>query len=90
MFTTIIAKLLRLFPNQAKKKPMIPLQHVKMKKEVLVETSVQLTYISFYYPLGAKEEQLPVYINFHGRAFIMNERRWMILIVASWPTRQGV
>lgn len=32
MFTTIIAKLLRLLPNQAKKTPMIPLQQVKMKK----------------------------------------------------------
>ncbi|UOR13852.1 alpha/beta hydrolase [Halobacillus amylolyticus] len=74
MFTTPIAKLLRLFPNQAKKKPMIPLQQVKMKKEVIVETSVQLTYISFYYPLGAEKEKLPVYINFHGGAFIMNEK----------------
>ncbi|MFD9627617.1 alpha/beta hydrolase [Peribacillus muralis] len=74
MFTTIIAKLLRLLPNQAKKTPMIPLQQVKMKKNVLVETSVQRTYLSLYYPLGAKQEKLPVYINFHGGAFIMHEK----------------
>ncbi len=74
MFTTPIAKLLRLVPNQAKKNPMIPLQQIKMKKEVIVETSVQLTYISFYYPLGVAKEKLPVYINFHGGAFIMNEK----------------
>ncbi|MGE6377686.1 alpha/beta hydrolase [Peribacillus muralis] len=74
MFTTIIAKLLRLLPNEAKKTPMIPLQQVKMKKNVLVETSVQRTYLSLYYPLEAKMEKLPVYINFHGGAFIMNEK----------------
>ncbi|MFJ7754322.1 alpha/beta hydrolase [Peribacillus muralis] len=74
MFTTIIAKLLRLLPNEAKKTPMIPLQQVKMKKNVLVETSVQRTYLSLYYPLEAIQEKLPVYINFHGGAFIMNEK----------------
>lgn len=74
MYTLIIAKCLRLLPNQAKKTPMIPLQDVKMKKDVLVETSVQPTPISIYYPLKANQEKLPVYINFHGGAFIMNEK----------------
>ncbi|GAA0599088.1 alpha/beta hydrolase [Virgibacillus siamensis] len=74
MFTAIIVRLLRLFPNQAKKTPMIPLELVRTKREVLVDTSVQPTYISFYYPLGVEQKKLPVYINFHGGAFIMNEK----------------
>lgn len=74
MFTAIIAKLLRLLPNQAKKTPMIPRQEVEMKKDVVVETSVQPTHISLYYPLGAHQKKFPVYINFHGGAFIMNEK----------------
>ncbi|WP_367281438.1 alpha/beta hydrolase [Planococcus shixiaomingii] len=49
-------------------------QPVKEKKDFLVDTSVQPTYLSFYYPLGAKQENYPVYINFHGGAFIMNEK----------------
>jgi acetyl esterase len=74
MFTVTIARLLRLLPNQAKKTPMLPLQKVKMKKDVIVETSVQPTAISLYYPLEAKQKKFPVYINFHGGAFIMNEK----------------
>lgn len=74
MFTVIIAKLLRLLPNQAKKTPMIPFQPVKMKKDVEVETSVKPTKISLYYPLEARQKKFPVYINFHGGAFIMHEK----------------
>ncbi|MFD2212365.1 alpha/beta hydrolase [Metabacillus endolithicus] len=74
MFTVMIAKLLRFLPNQAKKTHMIPLQQVKMKKDVVVETSVHPTNISLYYPLEAKQKKFPVYINFHGGAFIMNEK----------------
>ncbi|WP_286182594.1 alpha/beta hydrolase [Bacillus sp. ISL-55] len=70
----MIAKLLRLLPNQAKKTPMIPFQQVKMKKDVEVETSVKPTNVSLYYPLEAREKKFPVYINFHGGAFIMNEK----------------
>lgn len=73
-FTTIIAKILRLLPNQSKKTSMVPLQPVKMKKEMIVETSVQHTKIALYYPLNAAQKKLPVYINFHGGAFIMNEK----------------
>lgn len=47
MFTFIIARLLRLLPNQAKKTPMISPTPIKTKKEILVDTSVQPTYISF-------------------------------------------
>ncbi|MET1030046.1 alpha/beta hydrolase [Domibacillus tundrae] len=74
MFTVMIAKLLRLLPNQAKKTPMIPFQPVKMKKDVEVETSVKPTNISLYYPLEARQKKFPVYINFHGGAFIMHEK----------------
>lgn len=74
MFTVAIAKLLRLLPNQAKKTPMIPFQPVKMKKGVIVETSVKPTHISLYYPFEARRKKFPVYINFHGGAFIMNEK----------------
>lgn len=74
MFTVMIAKLLRLLPNQAKKTPMIPFQPVKMKKDVEVETSVKSTNISLYYPLEARQKKFPVYINFHGGAFIMHEK----------------
>ncbi|NEY73420.1 alpha/beta hydrolase [Bacillus mesophilus] len=70
----MIAKLLRLLPNEAKKTPMLPFQQVKMKKDVVVETSVQPTNISLYYPLEAQQKNLPVYINFHGGAFIMHEK----------------
>lgn len=74
MFPTIIAKLLRLYSDQSKNTPMIPHQKVKMKKDVVVETSVGPTFISFYYPFAAKPKKLPVYINFHGGAFIMNDK----------------
>ncbi|WP_404433111.1 alpha/beta hydrolase [Sutcliffiella horikoshii] len=74
MFTFIIAKLLRLLPNKAIKKPMIPLQDVKMKKDMLIETSVHSTKVTLYYPLKANQKKYPVYINFHGGAFIMNDK----------------
>ncbi|MCR8848119.1 alpha/beta hydrolase [Rossellomorea sp. SC111] len=74
MFPTIIAKLLRLYSNQSNKTPMIPRQKVKMKKDMLVETSVGPTSVSFYYPLAANQKKRPVYINFHGGAFIMNDK----------------
>ncbi|WGG46525.1 alpha/beta hydrolase [Rossellomorea sp. DA94] len=74
MFPMIIAKLLRLYSNQSKNPPMIPQQKVKMKKDVMVDTSIGPTSVSFYYPLRAKPKKLPVYINFHGGAFIMNDK----------------
>ncbi|WP_262380658.1 alpha/beta hydrolase [Bacillus infantis] len=74
MFTLMVAKMLRLLPNQAKKNPLITRQPVKMKKDVTVETSVQHAGISLYYPLEAEQKNFPVYINFHGGAFIMNEK----------------
>ncbi len=75
MFRVMMAKLLRLFSHQSNKTPMIPRQDVQTKKDVLVETSVGPTYVSFYYPLAAKQQKkLPVYINFHGGAFIMNDK----------------
>lgn len=74
MFTYIIAKLLRLLPNKAIKTPMIPFQNVKMKKDMLIETSVNRTKISLYYPMNTNLKKHPVYINFHGGAFIMNDK----------------
>ncbi len=73
-FTRMAARLLRLLPNQAKKMPMLPFEPVKEKKEMKVETSVKLTDISFYYPSESKLKKLPLYINFHGGAFIMHEK----------------
>jgi acetyl esterase len=74
MFQAVIAKFLRLIPDKALKNPMIPRQDVEMKKDMLVETSVAPTPISIYYPLGARMERYPVYFNFHGGAFIMNNK----------------
>ncbi|TWT26040.1 alpha/beta hydrolase [Planomicrobium sp. CPCC 101110] len=74
MLTIIGAKLLRLLPDPSLKNPTIPPQPVKTKKDFLVDTSVQPTYLSFYYPIDAEQEKLPVYINFHGGAFIMNDK----------------
>ncbi|MCP3027357.1 alpha/beta hydrolase [Halobacillus sp. A5] len=74
MLTHILAKTLRLLPNQEKKAPMVSHQQVKDKREIIIETSVKDTYISCYYPLGAADDKLPVYMNFHGGAFIMNEK----------------
>ena len=70
----IIAKLLRLFPNKAVKNPMVDHQPVKTKKDIIVDTSVGPTDISFYYPLETEKEKYPIYINFHGGAFIMNDK----------------
>ncbi|TWT09220.1 alpha/beta hydrolase [Planomicrobium sp. CPCC 101079] len=74
MLTLIGAKLLRLLPDPSLKNPTIPPQPVKTKKDFLVDTSVQPTYLSFYYPLDTEKEKFPVYINFHGGAFIMNDK----------------
>ncbi|MGI8314289.1 alpha/beta hydrolase [Halobacillus mangrovi] len=74
MITPLIAKLLRVWPNQAEKRPMVPILPVKSKKELLIETSVKPTYITCYYPLGREEHSLPAYLNLHGGAFIMNSK----------------
>ncbi|MEJ8306681.1 alpha/beta hydrolase [Saccharibacillus sacchari] len=39
-----------------------------------IETSVKTADISVYYPLEADTRKLPVYINLHGGAFIMNKK----------------
>ncbi len=74
MFKTIFAKLLRLLPNKAAKNPMIDQQPVGSKKDIMVETSIGPTAITLYYPLEAEQKKHPVYINFHGGAFIMNDK----------------
>jgi acetyl esterase len=74
MLTIIGAKLLRLLPDSSLKNPTILPQPVEKKIDFLVDTKVRPASLSFYYPLGAKQEKLPVYINFHGGAFIMNEK----------------
>jgi acetyl esterase len=74
MFRTVVAKLLRILPDKAMKTPTIPLQEVGMKKDIVVETSVGPTQVSLYYPLDGKQKKYPVYINFHGGAFIMNDK----------------
>ncbi|MFG6147113.1 alpha/beta hydrolase [Halobacillus sp. B23F22_1] len=74
MFTHIVARSLRLLPNQEKKSPMVPHQEVKGIKEIMIETSIKDTYISCYYPLEPSDKKLPAYMNFHGGAFIMNDK----------------
>ncbi|GGF20295.1 hypothetical protein GCM10010954_18820 [Halobacillus andaensis] len=74
MLTHIVARSLRLLPNQEKKAPMVPCQEVKEIREIMIETSVKDTYVSCYYPLGTSVKKLPVYMNFHGGAFIMNDK----------------
>ncbi|CAM4362970.1 hypothetical protein GCM10007362_17600 [Saccharibacillus endophyticus] len=74
MFTLMAARLLRLLPNRALKTPMLPFEPVKEKKELKVETSVTTADISFYYPLEAERDKLPVYMNLHGGAFIMHDK----------------
>ncbi|WP_271401916.1 alpha/beta hydrolase [Salinicoccus roseus] len=53
---------------------MIDQQHVESQKDIMVETSIGPTAITLYYPLEAEQKKHPVYINFHGGAFIMNEK----------------
>jgi len=74
MYKSIIANTLRFFSDQSLNTPMVPIQSVQEKKDILVETDVKDTYISCYYPKGATENNLPVYINLHGGAFIMNSK----------------
>lgn len=71
----IIAKLLRLFPNKAAKNPLVDHQPVKTKKDLIVDTSAGPTAISLYYPMETEHKKPPVYINFHGGAFIMNDMK---------------
>ncbi|WP_433958340.1 hypothetical protein [Cytobacillus horneckiae] len=58
MFTAIIAKLLRLLSNQKKKHLYSPAAS-KNEKNVVVETSVQRTNLSLYYPLESKTRKAP-------------------------------
>lgn len=74
MSKTIIAKFLRLFPDKAAKNPMVDHQPVENKEDIIVETSIGPTAISLYYPLEAEQKKHPLYINFHGGAFIMNDK----------------
>ncbi|UOQ44413.1 alpha/beta hydrolase [Halobacillus salinarum] len=74
LFKTMTARLLRLLPNKAEKKAMVPHQSISKKKDFLIETSIRDTYISCYYPKNPVRETLPVYINFHGGAFIMHSK----------------
>ncbi|MCP3030792.1 alpha/beta hydrolase [Halobacillus sp. A1] len=74
MFTHIGAKLLRTLPNEEKKSSMVTTQSVKEIKEVLIETTVKPTLVTIYYPKTAGRRKLPVYINLHGGAFIMNSK----------------
>ncbi|MFB9860010.1 alpha/beta hydrolase [Salinicoccus siamensis] len=74
MIKKIIAKLLRLRPDQSVKIPMVDLQYVKIIKDFTVESSIQPTPVTFYYPLGAEKKKQPVYINLHGGAFIMKNK----------------
>ncbi|SFJ69425.1 acetyl esterase [Halobacillus dabanensis] len=75
MFKILIARLLRLFPNQAESNLMVPFLQVHKKEDILIDTTVQPAYISCYYPSNPSGKQLPVYINLHGGAFIMNEKK---------------
>ncbi|WP_226582693.1 alpha/beta hydrolase [Halobacillus litoralis] len=74
MLSTFIARLLRLFPNQAEKTPMVPIYDVKKREDIIVDTSVEPTLITVYYPYTSIDKNHPVYINFHGGAFIMNDK----------------
>lgn len=61
-------------PQSGEKDADASLRASEGKKEMKVETSVKLTDISFYYPSESKLKKLPLYINFHGGAFIMHEK----------------
>lgn len=73
MYKFIIANLLRCLPNQAEKSTMVPKSEVEDKVDLFIETHVQDTSISCYYP-SSNSDRLPVYVNFHGGAFIMNDK----------------
>ncbi|MFQ3546031.1 alpha/beta hydrolase [Halobacillus rhizosphaerae] len=73
MITTLTANLLRLLPNQAEKKPLVEFQPVQTKTDILIDNYELSTAISCYYPIGAVERR-PVYLNFHGGAFIMHSK----------------
>ncbi|WP_406945892.1 alpha/beta hydrolase [Halobacillus sp. SY10] len=70
-----MARLLRLFPNQAERNLMVPFQYVHKKVDLIVDTGVKPTPISLYYPAVPDGKRFPVYMNMHGGAFIMNEKR---------------
>ncbi|WP_082233673.1 alpha/beta hydrolase [Halobacillus massiliensis] len=74
MLTSIAAKILRLLPNKAVLQPMVDHKEVEEVRDILIETSVKDTYITCYYPFNASNDKLPVYINFHGGAFIMHNK----------------
>lgn len=74
MFTLMAAKLLRLLPNRALKTPMLDSEPVAEKRELRIETSVKTAEVSLYYPSEAGRSPLPVYLNFHGGAFIMHDK----------------
>lgn len=74
VLTLMAARCLRLLPNQAKRTPMLPSEPVQDKKEMQIETSVKTADISFYYPSNTESHSLPVYVNFHGGAFIMHDK----------------
>lgn len=74
MYKTIIAKILRLLPNKAAKNPTVNQPPLKVRKDFVVETSIGPTAVSLYYPLEVQQKKRPVYINFHGGAFIMNDK----------------
>ncbi len=66
------AKLIRLLSSE--EDPTVDHQEVKEKKDVLIQTSVKPTDVSIYYPMNTTVEKLPVYMNLHGGAFIMNSK----------------
>ncbi|TVT27407.1 alpha/beta hydrolase [Salinicoccus cyprini] len=74
MYKVLFAKLLRSLPNKSAKNPTVDQPPLKVRKDFLIETSIEPTQVSLYYPLEARQEKYPVYINIHGGAFIMNDK----------------
>ncbi|WP_347860993.1 alpha/beta hydrolase [Salimicrobium sp. PL1-032A] len=74
MLKKTVATTLRLLPNKERKQTMVPLEEVEDKKDFLIDTHIATTEISIYYPAAHDYDPLPVYINLHGGAFIMNDK----------------
>ncbi|SIS45854.1 alpha/beta hydrolase [Salimicrobium flavidum] len=74
MLKKTVASTLRLFPNKEEKETMVPYEEVGDKKDFLIDTQIATSEISIYYPAAHDYDPLPVYINLHGGAFIMNNK----------------
>lgn len=74
MLKTIAATILRTLPDKEAGRSIVDLEAVRGVQDFLLETDGRLIHLTCYYPLTSINDSLPVYINLHGGAFIMNNK----------------